>query len=346
MTTEALLTVGREALLLMVLASMPPVLAGLVVGVGMGLLQAVTQVQETDALRRAAAVRRAARAGGGLSVDRRAAAPVHRRAAPGRGVGPVTRLLAEVAEAVRPELLAWAIASMRVLPLSLLCPVLGGRLRARARCGSRWRGTLGLALRPLAGGAPPGALEALVRCGREAAVGLVVGIGAALPFDAARIGGRLIDLVRGTSAEAALPVAGHHESATGDVLHQLLVSLALAGGALPVLVHALARSYVLVPAGSTLAGDGPLAVARLVGVALATGLAVAAPVVALSWATDAAVGIVLRAAPGLPANGARHPGPHPRRRNRALAFAAAWSRSGCSRWVLSPGGWLLEVLGP
>ena len=46
MSTEALLVVGREALVLMVLASMPPVLAGLVAGVAMGLLQAVTQVQE------------------------------------------------------------------------------------------------------------------------------------------------------------------------------------------------------------------------------------------------------------------------------------------------------------
>ena len=46
MSTEALLAVGREALVLMVLASMPPVLAGLVVGVAMGLLQAITQVQE------------------------------------------------------------------------------------------------------------------------------------------------------------------------------------------------------------------------------------------------------------------------------------------------------------
>jgi len=46
MSTEALLAIGREALVLMVLASLPPVLAGLVVGVGMGLLQAVTQVQE------------------------------------------------------------------------------------------------------------------------------------------------------------------------------------------------------------------------------------------------------------------------------------------------------------
>jgi len=46
MSTEALLALGREALVLMVLASMPPVLAGLAVGVAMGLLQAVTQVQE------------------------------------------------------------------------------------------------------------------------------------------------------------------------------------------------------------------------------------------------------------------------------------------------------------
>ena len=30
------------------------------------------------------------------------------------------RMLAEVAEAVRPELLAWAIASMRVLPANLV----------------------------------------------------------------------------------------------------------------------------------------------------------------------------------------------------------------------------------
>ena len=46
MSTEALLAVGREALVLMVLASLPPVLAGLVAGLGMGVLQAVTQVQE------------------------------------------------------------------------------------------------------------------------------------------------------------------------------------------------------------------------------------------------------------------------------------------------------------
>jgi flagellar biosynthetic protein FliQ len=46
MSTEALLALGREALVLMVLVSSPPVVAGLVVGVSMGLLQTVTQLQE------------------------------------------------------------------------------------------------------------------------------------------------------------------------------------------------------------------------------------------------------------------------------------------------------------
>lgn len=46
MPTHVLLTVVREALLLMVLVSAPPVLASLVAGLVMGLLQAATQVHE------------------------------------------------------------------------------------------------------------------------------------------------------------------------------------------------------------------------------------------------------------------------------------------------------------
>ncbi|HMK71723.1 MAG TPA: flagellar biosynthetic protein FliQ [Myxococcaceae bacterium] len=46
MPTDVLLTVAREALLLMVVASAPPVLASLVAGLVMGLLQAATQLHE------------------------------------------------------------------------------------------------------------------------------------------------------------------------------------------------------------------------------------------------------------------------------------------------------------
>ena len=47
MTQDMLLALGREALLLMVLASLPPVAASLVVGFLSSLFQATTQIQES-----------------------------------------------------------------------------------------------------------------------------------------------------------------------------------------------------------------------------------------------------------------------------------------------------------
>ena len=47
MDASMLLQVGREALLLMVLASLPPIGASLVVGFLMSLFQATTQIQES-----------------------------------------------------------------------------------------------------------------------------------------------------------------------------------------------------------------------------------------------------------------------------------------------------------
>jgi flagellar biosynthetic protein FliQ len=47
MTQELLLTLAREALLLMIFASTPPIAASLVVGFLMSLLQATTQIQES-----------------------------------------------------------------------------------------------------------------------------------------------------------------------------------------------------------------------------------------------------------------------------------------------------------
>jgi flagellar biosynthetic protein FliQ len=47
MTQDMLLSLGREALMLMVLASLPPILASLIVGFLMSLFQATTQIQES-----------------------------------------------------------------------------------------------------------------------------------------------------------------------------------------------------------------------------------------------------------------------------------------------------------
>ena len=47
MTQDTLLTLAREGLVLMVMASVPPLAASLVIGFLMSLLQATTQIQES-----------------------------------------------------------------------------------------------------------------------------------------------------------------------------------------------------------------------------------------------------------------------------------------------------------
>ena len=47
MSQDLLLSLAREALALMVLASLPPILASLVIGFLMSLLQATTQIQDS-----------------------------------------------------------------------------------------------------------------------------------------------------------------------------------------------------------------------------------------------------------------------------------------------------------
>ena len=47
MTQDMILAVGREALLLMVLASLPPIGAAMLMGFCMSLFQATTQIQES-----------------------------------------------------------------------------------------------------------------------------------------------------------------------------------------------------------------------------------------------------------------------------------------------------------
>ena len=206
---------------------------------------------------------------------------------------------------LRSEVLALALVGLRVLPVAMLCPLLGGQV-APVPVRLAVALSLGLAVRPLV---PPAQLEGLTwtQGAGEAAFGLGLGLVSALPFETARIAGRWIDLFRGTSAEAALPGAGHRESASGELLHRLLLAMALSTGALPVLLRALTRTFRLLPPG--FASPAPAGVvAGWVGVAMATGFIVAAPVLILCWAVDGALALVARVAPGIPLPDVAPPG--------------------------------------
>lgn len=205
---------------------------------------------------------------------------------------------------VRPHAIAWLLCACRLVPAAFLCPVLGG---------SAAPATVRLALCLVLGGfarfggnvsAP--ALDTVsgftAAFAHELLVGFAIGLVASLPFDAARIGGRLLDTLRGANAEAALPGTGSREAATGDLPHQLLVALAFAAGAYRPIVGGFVGSFGPVPAGVWSGWDSASLVHAVVtqaGGALAAGLAIGAPAAAVSLAVDAALGVAGRISPHL-----------------------------------------------
>lgn len=206
-------------------------------------------------------------------------------------------------EALRPHALAVALISARIVPATLLCPLFGGQA---APMTVRVAICLALALHAhLAGDvrpalADPTSLDLAAAFARELLCGTVIGFIAALPFDAARVGGRMLDTFRGANAEASLPATGSRESATGDVLYQLLCAVVFAGPLYQVLATAVLTSFRVAPVGlpGAVATDGlaRLALMQATG-ALATGLAIGAPAAGASLLVDAALGIVGRIAP-------------------------------------------------
>jgi type III secretion protein T len=204
-------------------------------------------------------------------------------------------------EALGPDIVVVALCAARLVPIAFLCPLLGGQATPTS---VRLALVLALALflRVEAGVAPPAPVESSLELAalvvRELVYGVSVGLVSALPFDAARMGGRFIDLFRGTSAEASLPVAGSRESATGDGLYHLLVALAVSGGLLPQVLSGLLRGFTVVRPGAFVPTEAAtLHVVVLAGGALATGLAVGAPVAAAVLAVDCFLGLASRAAP-------------------------------------------------
>jgi flagellar biosynthesis protein FliR len=211
--------------------------------------------------------------------------------------------LQPVVDALRPHVVATALIGARLVPVAFLCPLLGG---TNAPTTVKLGLVLALStfLHVAAGvGFPESAVTALDFAGiafKEVLLGTTLGLIAALPFDAARMGGRFIDLFRGSSAEAALPLAGTREAATGDALYHLLLALAATGVVMPLTLGALFKSYALVPLGSFVHTDAvALRVAALVGGTFATGLAIGAPIAGVSLAVDACLGLASRAAPNM-----------------------------------------------
>jgi flagellar biosynthetic protein FliR/type III secretion protein T len=204
---------------------------------------------------------------------------------------------------LQPHVLSIAVVSARLLPVAFLCPLLGGQ---QAPTHVKLGVVLALAFFLHLGcgvGLPADAADTLVFVGlaiRELLLGTTLGLLASLPFDTARMGGRFVDLFRGSSAEAALPLAGSREAASADLLFQLLLALCATGVAMPLVLAAVVHSYAWAPPGAfTHTREVAFEVATLVCGAFSTALAIAGPIAGVALALDTLLAFASRASSGM-----------------------------------------------
>ncbi len=219
--------------------------------------------------------------------------------------------LPDLAALAAPHLAAAGLCALRLLPVAVLSPFLGGPL-VPAPIRLALAAGLGAAVH-LASGARPVALAGLVdlaaMAGRELALGVALGWLAALPVEAARAGGRLADTLRGaTLAELHVPLVRQRETAVGDLLAQWAVVLAGWAGADRLVIGSVVGSFAALPVG----GGAPAGALLEVGVRGAAELASAAlclgaPAAAGLLAADLALALASRAAPWLGVPGAAQP---------------------------------------
>jgi len=245
-------------------------------------------------------------------------------------------LLAQLAPAL--------LCSLRLLPVAMVSPFLGGPL---APAPVRMALALGLGacvarLRAVA--APDGLVAGAAAAGVELAAGLVLALLAAVPVEAARAAGRLADTLRGaTLAELHVAPIRQRESAAGDLLAQWVVVLAAWAGADRLLIRGLLGSYAALPPGMPFPPGAAVEVAvHGASELVACAVALAAPAAAGVLAADLVLGLAARASPSLATAGAA---PQARAAvGLALLALAAGGAAGRLVALLALPGWAVDAM--
>lgn len=189
---------------------------------------------------------------------------------------------------------------LRLLPAAILSPFLGGPavpppVRLALALG------LGAAAASASGAAAPAGGDLPAALARELALGVALGLCAALPLEAARTAGRLADILRGaTLAELHAGPLRQRETAVGDLLSFWTVVLAGSAGADRLLLAALLGTFGAFPPGGGGSAPGLLAAGLEAAAELAAaGLCLGAPAAAGVLCADLAIAAAARASPSL-----------------------------------------------
>jgi len=210
------------------------------------------------------------------------------------------------------QLLAFILVLGRVAPLFLLAPVFSASLLA-ARSKFVAAAAISLALAPIATrhhSIPTDPLAFALAFAHEACIGLAFAFALGVLAAAVQAGASLVDTLSGFSLGASLdPITGTQNAVLGQVYSIFAVMIFVISGGVQLMIMGVARSYSLVPLGST-PSPGQFAALALHGLESVPviGLEIVAPVVLALVVTDVALGLLARSVPqmnafmlGLPA---------------------------------------------
>lgn len=200
----------------------------------------------------------------------------------------------------------FALAAARVAPIVVLSPVFGGEAlpqRLRVALIVALAAVFGLALEPRFEHVD--ALRLIALLAKELFIGGALALLVRLGFDALAACGALIDLGRGAALASVLdPLSRQQSSPLAQFLVLAFTTLYLSIGGHAWVLEALARSFAAYPldefAPAQLVGERALqAWIALSGELLTTALMLAAPVLAVVFLLDAALGLAQRLAPSV-----------------------------------------------
>lgn len=145
--------------------------------------------------------------------------------------------------------------------------------------------------------------EALLIVGKEAFIGLIIGMSMAVPLWAMEAMGDLADTQRGTSiAQTLNPTTGHETSPLGQLFSQAMVTVLFAMGGFVMIVGLVYDSYALWPVFGWTPRFSPEAPAILIGIVdrlLYLAVLLGTPVIFIMFLAEAGLAIVSRFAPQL-----------------------------------------------
>jgi type III secretion protein T len=163
---------------------------------------------------------------------------------------------------------------------------------------------LAIFMSPIAGDMPPLSMGMwLLIAGKEALIGLLLGLGFGIFIWAIQSVGDLIDFQTGSSNASFFdPVAGHDNGPTGEFLGWLVITLFVAGGGLLALLGVIVDSYRLWPVASFYPNVGKV----IEEFAIRQGdtlflwiVKLASPVILVLLVVEIGIGLISRVAPQL-----------------------------------------------